>query len=72
MPVPARPSATIRTVPSPPAAITRSTPAATASAVMLRPGSSSLVSNQSVCVQPADSRRWVRVSRKPSETFVGL
>ena len=73
MPLPASPSATIRTVPSPPAAMTRSSPASRGGrAVIDRPGSSSVVSSHSGSAQPVSRSRLVMASRKPSDTLMGL
>ena len=74
MRVPASSPATARTVPSPPATSTRSAPASSAWWAMARPGSSAVVSNQSVGSQPAertsDSTRRRRSER--SSNLVGL
>ena len=65
---------TARTVPSPPATMTRSTPASRARRAMERPGSSGVVSSQTVGSQPA-ARTSAATRRRRSErssNLVGL
>ena len=72
--VPASWEETARTVPSPPATMTRSTPASRARRVMERPGSSGVVSSQTVGSQPA-ARTSAATRRRRSErssNLVGL
>ena len=74
MSVPASWEETARTVPSPPATMTRSTPASRARRAMERPGSSGVVSNQTVGRHP-EARTSAATLRRRSErssNLVGL